>query len=66
MRPISTFVANQAQLATYLFIVYSLGPFQLVANTLKSHCQYKYKFAKTKAYWVIKSSADIRCDMVIM
>ena len=37
--------------------------FQLVGKTLKNHCQYKCKFAKTKSFWIIKNSNDIRNDI---
>ena len=40
-----------------------LKVFQLVGKTMKTHCQYKCKYAKTKAYWVIKNANDIRNDI---
>ena len=34
--------------------------FKLVTKTLQNHCQYKCKFLKTKAFWIINNAESIK------
>ena len=40
-----------------------LKVFQLVSNTLRTHCRYKCKFLDTKAFWIINNSSQIHKDI---
>ena len=57
------FIVSGKKCSTKALSKQLLKIFQLVGKTMKSHCQYKCKFAKTKSFWIINNSNDIRNDI---